>query len=204
MAKGPVLIDLEDAPVLEVGPEDVQPVPDLDAPAPTGQAMQTVATLAARRPSRLMKLFWGLLLSLLGFAISLAAWDFALGLVARVPLLGYAVTVLLVAFISVLLVMALRELAAFSRLKRMDVIHRAGEAARASGDLAEAKGVVDQITRLYKRAKIRAGGAMLWPRKAWISWMVTVCWILQSGMFLARSTPPQLAKLKLRRDRWRW
>jgi putative membrane protein len=150
MAKGPVLIDLEDAPVLEVGPEDVQPVPDLDAPAPTGQAMQTVATLAARRPSRLMKLFWGLLLSLLGFAISLAAWDFALGLVARVPLLGYAVTVLLVAFISVLLVMALRELAAFSRLKRMDVIHRAGEAARASGDLAEAKGVVDQITRLYK------------------------------------------------------
>ncbi|WP_293449112.1 TIGR01620 family protein [Planktotalea sp.] len=150
MVKGPVLIDLEDAPILEEGPEAAQPVPDLDAPAPTGQAMQTVATLAARRPSRLTKWFWGLLLSLMGFAISLAAWDFTMGLIARVPILGYALTGLMVAFILVLLVMALRELAAFSRLKRMDVLHRAGEAARASGDLAEAKIVVDQITRLYK------------------------------------------------------
>jgi putative membrane protein len=150
MAKGPVLFDLEDAPAPEQGPEAAQPVPDLDAPAPTGQAMQTIATLAARRPSKLVKWFWGLLLSLTGFAISLAAWDFAMGLIARVPLLGYAVTVLMAAFILVLLVMALRELAAFSRLRRMDVLHRAGEAARASGDLKEAQAVVDQITRLYR------------------------------------------------------
>lgn len=150
MAKGPVLIDLEDAPAPELGPEAAQPVPDFDTPAPTGQAMQTIATLAARRPSRLVKWFWGLLVSLIGFAISLAAWDFVTGLITRVPLLGYAVMVLMVAFIFVLLVMALRELAAFSRLKRMDVVHRAGEAARASGDLGEAKKVVDQITRLYK------------------------------------------------------
>ncbi|MGH1576406.1 YcjF family protein [Planktotalea sp.] len=150
MAKGPVLIDLEDAPAPEIGPEAAQPVPELEAPAPKGQAMQTIATLAARRPSRLVKWFWGLLLSLMGFAISLAAWDFANGLIARVPLLGYAVTVLMVAFVAVLLVMALRELAAFSRLKRMDVMHRAGEAARASGDLRDAQALVDQIKRLYK------------------------------------------------------
>lgn len=150
MAKGPVLINLEDAPKPEQGPQDVLPVPDMDVPAPSGQAMQTIATLAARRPSRLVKWFWGLLLTLIGFAISLAAWDFATGLITRVPLLGYAVTVLLAVFVLVLLIMALRELAAFSRLKRMDVLHRAGEAARSSGDLAAAKRVVDQIVRLYK------------------------------------------------------
>jgi putative membrane protein len=150
MAKGPVLFDLDDAPAPEQGPEAAQPVPELDAPRPQGQAMQTIATLAARRPSRLVKWFWGLLLTLVGFAISLAAWDFVNGLIARMPLFGYAISILMVAFIVVLLIMALRELAAFSRLKRMDVLHRAGEAARKSGDLSEAKGVVDQITRLYK------------------------------------------------------
>ncbi|MEN8936251.1 YcjF family protein [Planktotalea arctica] len=149
MAKGPVLIDLDDAPAPEQGPEAAAPVPELDIPAPRGQAMQSAARLAARRPSRLMKWFWGLLLSLTGFVISLAAWDFAVGLIARMPLLGYAVTALIAAFILVLLVMGLRELAAFSRLRRMDVIHRAGEAARASGELEDARAVIEQISRLY-------------------------------------------------------
>lgn len=150
MAKGPVLIDLDDAPAPEIGPEAAEPVADLDSPAPKGQAMQTIATLAARRPSKLVKWFWGLLLSLTGFAISLAAWDFANGLITRVPLLGYIVMAFMAAFILVLMIMGLRELAAFSRLKRMDTLHRAGEAARSSRNLAEAKNVVDQITRLYK------------------------------------------------------
>lgn len=150
MAKGPVLIDLEDAPKPTEGPETAQPVPDVDMPAPSGQAMQTIATMAARRPSRLARWFWGLLVTLMGFAISLAAWDFATGLIARVPVLGYAASALLVAFIAVLLVMALRELAAFSRLGRMDKLHRAGEAARSSGDLKAARAVVDRITTLYK------------------------------------------------------
>jgi putative membrane protein len=167
MAKGPVLIDLEDAPAPEKGPEAAQPVPDFETPAPSGQAMQTIATLAARRPARVVKWFWGLLLSLLGVAISLAAWDFANGLVARVPLLGYAVMVLMCALIFVLLVMALRELASFSRLKRMDVLHRAGEAARASGDLAEAQKIVAQITRLYKaREDTRWGRDVLAEKSA--------------------------------------
>ncbi len=150
MAKGPVLFDLNDAPAAKQGPEAVQPVPELDAPAPQGQAMQTIATLTARRPSRLVKWFWGLLLSLMGFAISLAAWDFVNGLIVRMPLFGYLISVLMVAFIVVLLVIELRELEAFSRLKRMDVLRRAGEAARMSGDLSEAKRVVDQISRLCK------------------------------------------------------
>lgn len=150
MAKGPVLIDLEDAPAPEQGPEAAQPVPELDQPTPQGQAMQSVARLAVRRPSRLVKWFWGLLLSLMGFVISLAAWEYVTGLLTRNPLLGAVVTVLVLAFLFVLLVMGLRELAAFARLRRMDVIHRAGEAARASGDLTEARAVVAQMERLYR------------------------------------------------------
>ena len=50
MTKGPVLIDLENA---EAARPDVAPaVPDL-GDAPQGAAMQQVAALAARRPSRL-------------------------------------------------------------------------------------------------------------------------------------------------------
>ena len=73
MAKGPILIDLDDmpeltpatAPVVPDGPEDRQ-----------SAAMQQVAALAARRPSRLARWFWSLLLTLTGFVVSLAAWDY--------------------------------------------------------------------------------------------------------------------------------
>jgi putative membrane protein len=165
MNKGPVLIELDEPPVQ--GPSEAQPVPDTDMPAPTGQAMQTVATLAARRPSRLARWFWGLLLSIMGIAVSYAAWEFTIGLITRVPLLGYAVSVLMAAFVLVLLVMALRELAAFSRLARMDSLHRAGEAARTAGDLTAAQDVVDQILRLYKgREDTRWGREALAEKRA--------------------------------------
>ena len=109
MTRGPILIDLEDdaqAPT----PDTAPPVPDPDTPPrPEGRAMQTVATLAARKPSRLARLFWGLLVAILGAVVSVAAWDFVNGLIARAPLLGYGVTGLIAAFVLVLLVIALRE-----------------------------------------------------------------------------------------------
>ena len=59
MAKGPVLIEIED----EVAPKvaDAPPVPDaVPSAVPQGEAMQMVARVAARKPSRLGRLFWGL------------------------------------------------------------------------------------------------------------------------------------------------
>ena len=57
MAKGPVLIDLEtDEPVADVA--QAPPVPDLTQPQ--GQAMQSVARIAARKPSALAKWFLGI------------------------------------------------------------------------------------------------------------------------------------------------
>lgn len=147
MTKGPVLIDLEDkAP--EHGPDTAPPVPDA-MPEVRGQAMQQVATLAARRPSRLARWFWGLLLSLLGVVLSVAAWDFVTALLARSPLLGWVVTGLLAVLGLVMLAIALRELAAFSRLKRIDRLQSEAETALAEQDLAQARRVVGQLTAFY-------------------------------------------------------
>ncbi len=151
MSKGPVLINLEDAPN-GPSPAEVPPVPETElTPPPEGRAMQTVATLAARRPSRLSRWFWGLLVAILGAVISVAAWDFVTGLIARMPLLGYGVMILIAVFLLVCLVAALRELAAFSRLSRMDRLHRGAEVALAENDLAKAKQVTGDLTRLYAR-----------------------------------------------------
>ncbi|MEO1138745.1 MAG: TIGR01620 family protein [Pseudomonadota bacterium] len=148
MSKGPVLINLEDTEA--PSPAEAPPVPDPVAPAAhEGRAMQTVATLAARKPSRLARLFWGLLLALLGAVVSVAAWDFITGLIARNVVLGYGVTALIVAFGLVCLVVVLRELAAFSRLARIDKLHRDADEALAASDLTQARNVVANLNGLY-------------------------------------------------------
>ncbi|WP_135507217.1 YcjF family protein [Roseovarius aestuariivivens] len=149
MSKRPVLIDLEDS-ADTPSPATAPPVPERDLPpAPEGRAMQTVATLAARRPSRLARLFWGLLLALLGAVLSVAAWDFITALLARNAVLGYAVTGLVAAFALTCCVIALRELAAFSRLSKIDGLHRAADAALAASDLTAARRVIQDLSKLY-------------------------------------------------------
>lgn len=144
--KGPVLIDLEDDPAPRVADAPVVPDP---THAPQGDAMQVAARLAARKPSRLARCFWGLLGALLGAILSIAAWDFVVGLLDRAPVLGWAITGLLAAFVLVLLVIALRELAAFGRLKRVDDLQRAADAALAAQDLTQARQVTTRLVRLY-------------------------------------------------------
>lgn len=163
MTNGPVLIDLDgnDAEKPALNPAEAPPVPDTHG-LPEGRAMQNVAALATARPSRLARWFWGLLVALILAVLSVAAWDFIWGLIARAPILGYIVTALAGAFILVLLVIALRELAAFSRLKRMDVLHRLAAEAHASNDLSAAKAVVDKLQRLYAgREELALGRAQL-------------------------------------------
>lgn len=147
--KGPVLIDL-DADTDTVSPSDAPPVPEL-GPVDTqdSTAMQQVAALATRKPSRLVRWFWSLLVALIGFAASVAAWDFVNGLLARSPVLGGIAVLLTGAFVLVLLVLSLGELAAFGRLRRLDRIHKGAETALAEADLGTARQVVDQLTSLY-------------------------------------------------------
>jgi putative membrane protein len=156
MTKGPILIELDDTPT--AGPEAAAPVPDLDFAPPQGRAMQVVATLGARRPSRLGRFFWSTAVALVGFVASLAAWNFVTGLLAANPILGWIAFGLIAAVLLALILIALRELAAFSRLARLDRVHRAAEAALAAGDLGAARDVVTRISALYAgRPELRQG-----------------------------------------------
>jgi putative membrane protein len=157
MSKGPVLIDLENedrAPSVAEAP----PVPDITEPVPEGQAMQVAARLAARPPSRLARWFWALLGLLLSTVVSVAAWDFVTGLIARSPMLGWLVTGLVGAFVLVALAIALKELAGFARLRRVDALKAQADRALASKDLKAARRVVDQMERLYAGREDTAWG----------------------------------------------
>lgn len=149
-AKGPVLIDLDDTPKSAAAaetPATAAPVPDL---VPTrSTAMQQVATLAARPRSRLARWIWTMATALTGFIVSLAAYDYITTLLARSPVLGGIALALMILLVLVLALATLRELAAFARLRRIDRIQEGAKTALADGDLAAARAVTAQLTRLY-------------------------------------------------------
>lgn len=155
MTRGPVLIDLDDSHAAQ--PDTAPVVPDLTDP-PQGAAMQHVAALATSRPSRLARWFWSLTFALVGFVVSLAAWDYVNALLARSPVLGGVVTGLLVLLVAVLAVICLRELAAFGRLRKLDRIQHSARAAYSSGKLSDARLVVSALDSLYKSRDDTAWG----------------------------------------------
>ncbi len=153
--RGPILIELDDQIAAE--PAAAPAVPDA---SPQGAAMYQVAALAARKPSRLGRWFWSVLIALTGFVVSLAAWDYLTTLLARSPVLGAIALGLMGLFCLILLVIAGRELVAISRLRRLDRVHGAAVKAAASGDVAQARDVVARLDRLYQ-----GRDDMTWPRE---------------------------------------
>ncbi len=143
---GPVLIELDQTPS-DVTPATAPSVPDMIVPQ--GQAMLTVAKLAARKSSSLGRWFWSLLVALTGFALSVAAWDFVTDMIMRNPYLGSIATGLVALFIAVLLGLAARELMGFARLRGLDRVHQGAQAALISNDLAAARKVSEQLMSLY-------------------------------------------------------
>jgi len=143
---GPILFDLDNT--NNVTPSTAPPVPELDV-IPTPAAMQRVASLAAKRPNRLARWFWGLLLSLIGLLVSVTAWDFVIGLLYRSPILGWVAVVLIGLFCSVLLLIFLREMVAFTRLHRVNRIQTGAAEALIDHNLTRAREVTGQITVLY-------------------------------------------------------
>ena len=156
--QGPVLFDLEEP---AASPAEAPPVPE---PVPTGAAMQSAVAFVGRPPSRLARWFWGLLVALVGFVASVAAWNFANALLASNPVLGWIASGLFAALILVLLVLGLRELAALSRLRRIDGLKQAAEGVT---DLSSARAVVKRLDRLYAgRADAKWGRQALAERQA--------------------------------------
>ena len=141
---GPVLIELEPtSPIAR--PDEAPLVPEQAETA----AMTRVVALAQSRPSRLARWFWSILTALVGFVVSLAAYDYVMGLLARSPVLGGIAFGLLGLFVAVLAALALREFLALSRMRRLDRLQKAATDAAASDDLPAARQVVRQIEQLY-------------------------------------------------------
>jgi putative membrane protein len=141
------------------GPEAAPPVSDL--PMETS-VQRVIARGAAPRGGRLARWFWGSLSALLGFALSLAAWDFVTTLLARNQVLGGIALGLMALFLFIAALISLRELSTFGRLRRLDQIQKEAKIAISEASLAGARAVVDDLSRLYHgRADMRWGLARL-------------------------------------------
>ena len=163
MSKGPILIELEDE--VDLSPAEAPPVPDA-AQAPTDTAMQQMAVMAAGRGSPLMRWFWASLGGFVSLLAGVAAWDFVAGLLMRAPLLGSVALAFAAVFVVVLLVLSVRELAAFSRLRRVDQLRGAAEKALTDQSLAGARHVTDRLIALYRsRQETRWGRDRLAERR---------------------------------------
>ncbi len=142
--RGPVIFDLEGE-----APNPAEAPPVLDTPEGGPAAMQTAALLASRPRSRLGRLFWTALLSLLGLILSLAAWDFVTGLLSRNEALGWIAFALTAAVVLTALALAAREAAGFARLKRLDQLRAGADAALADRDIKRAHATLDGLVALY-------------------------------------------------------
>lgn len=164
-ANGPVLIEIESK-TTTVTPSTAPAVPESDVAAPQGKAMQTVAAIAARRPSRLVRLFWQALLALVSFAASVAAYDFVMGLFERSPILAGIALFLIGVFMLALLLIAGKEWLAIGRLKRIDSYRTDAEAALNNTDLKAARHVSERVSALYSgRPELKQGRAEVFKRK---------------------------------------
>lgn len=143
--KSPVLIDLEGQEAPDVA--EAPPVPDA---LPDQTPVTRAVLLASGRASGLWRWLFGAFAALISFTISLALYDYVLALWARNPILGGVASLLLGLFCLALLVLALRELAAFARLRRVDRFQARAARSLAENDLAEARALGADLARFYR------------------------------------------------------
>ncbi len=155
--QGPVLLDVKNLEAVET-PYQAAPVPEFDQAS--GAAMQRVTAVAARPRGWLSPVFWMATTSLVGLMVSIAAWDFVENLLARNLLLGQISLGLIGVILLVFATIILRELAGFSRMRRLDGFRVQTAAARSSGQRDQALKAVHGLAALYAgREELR------WARK---------------------------------------
>lgn len=155
--RAPIVIDL-DTSASQTTPADVAPVPE-----PVGvPAMERATHFSAQETSPLLRWFLGVIGALIGFMVSVALWDFAANMLARNVWLGRGALALLAVALGLLLVMGLRELAALSRLRKIDGLRQQAERLQTDPALDQTHALAAQLTTLYKgRADLRWGLAEL-------------------------------------------
>jgi putative membrane protein len=120
--------------------------------------MQTMTSVMTYQPSRLGRWFWMLTAVLIPFVLSIAAWNYVTALLVTQPILGWIATGLIGALLLVLLGIAVKELAGFSRLRRLDRLQKDAEAAAAADDHRQARTVSARIVKLYQNRPELAWG----------------------------------------------
>ena len=148
------------------------------------QAMQTLAQLSARRVSRLARLFWAALTALLGFVVSVAAWNLSPDC-WRCTRRWAGLRWVFCSVDPTALGLALREWAGYARLARLDRIRAipSGPGRWRFGRRAQDR---HELTRLYnnrpalavaRRTEHRMGETLTklcssWPsRPFWRRWI---------------------------------
>jgi putative membrane protein len=137
----PLLIEREDDPDAPT-PATVPAVPDLDMP-------DAVARLPPPRGSALTRAALWVFGALFSFVLSVAAWDFVTSLLSRDSLLGTIALVLVGLAIVMALALAVRELAGFARMARIDTLRQQAAGAVEKADVRAARHVVDGLLALY-------------------------------------------------------
>ncbi|GHA51674.1 hypothetical protein GCM10008927_16390 [Amylibacter ulvae] len=158
--KAPIVIELDTLPTkskrttpksksvlndAHLSPADAPAI--IDTPI-NGDAMQSVAQIAAARPSRLLRFLGWAVFTLFGLVISIAFWDFTMDLLARNVWLGRIALGLIAAMILACTLIVLRELGAISRLRKIDDLREVSEQILVQGDLVAAKKHSDKIAAL--------------------------------------------------------
>lgn len=149
----PVVIDLDDEPLPDVGA-----APPVDVPQ--GEAGQAAVGMMAGRGWGLGSLVLGSAGSLLVMALGAWAWAWVQGLMAQVPVLGYAVAGLVGVLALSLTLIALREAMGFWRVRRLDSLRQQADQALSAGDLRAARGVAAQVAALYGAPEPRLDEAL--------------------------------------------
>ena len=165
----PLLIERDDDPDAPT-PATVPAVPDIDRPV-------EVPRMAPPRGSALSRMALWVFGALFSFVLSVAAWDFVTGLLMRDSLLGTVALVLVGLAILMSLALALRELAGFARMARIDTLRQRAADAVAAANIKEARSVVAGLESLYAarpelaaaRAKVTARGAEVFDADGLIS-----------------------------------
>ena len=155
----PLLIERDEDPHAPT-PASVPPVPDTDHP-------QVPARLPPPPGPALTRAALWVFGALFSFVLSVAAWDFVAGLLTRDSLLGTVALVLVGLAVVMALALALRELAGFARMARIDTLRLRAVGAASTADIKEARSVVAGLELLYRdrpefapaRARLRARGA---------------------------------------------
>lgn len=150
----PLLIEIEDGPAADPASAATpfESAPFESAPTGTaieGRAMQSAARLTTTRRSALGRLALWVFTALFGLILTVNATRFVTGLLASNPVLGWLAFGLFGLALALALIAGLRELAAYSRMARIDRLRDAAIAARATADLAAARGLVAELASLY-------------------------------------------------------